>query len=758
MKIGIITFNSAHNYGAVLQAWALQEYLKSQGHTPSIINYRINNIDKIYRIYKPKNPFKNSMMNRAVHKAQLVKARGRDKDKYNRYKAFEKFINKTLNATQPPCTNFTQLSQRDWDFDVMISGSDQVWNGSFTKMNGGYFLDFGRPEIKRISYAASIGKDEISPDEVLKFQKYIHNFDYISVREQKAKEQVMKLTDEPVELVCDPTLLLPRSKYDELKVEPKINQKYIYVHNVHLVKIDERLNAMAEELSRKTGLPIVHNRPDYSYTNECGKFLGGGPKEFLGWIANSEYVITNSFHATVFAMIYHRNFITIPHFKNPDRMRYLLSSLGIPEHLMGEPEEIPDDLSTFEIDYDMVEEKRAAMTESSKEFLTKALAGPRKTGEFAKRKTYFDLADPFACYGCRACAEKFPEAISMEADEDGFIYPQVHADNQGKTEWKDVCIYKNPSIWNKDSKQQRYFAAYNKDEDVKLASSSGGTFSALANAVIDKKGHVVGVKLNEEFQGVYALASTKEECEAFRGAKYVTPDSAGMKQKVKDLLDKNEVVLYSGNPCEIAGLKSFLGKEYDNLYTVDFLCTGIPAPLVYTQYLKALEEKYNSKIVSVEFDSQFRGKTREYTIVKFESGEVYLQTTRKDDYMNCYKNKKLQRPSCYSCEFMEGKDTLADITLGRFKNAAVFAPEVEDMFGTSYVQVNTKKGMELWDNANSQLAYKEVDEDSISGKNERKSIGLTLQRSQLMLRVGEEDIVSVLSSYNTAKKRRKKKK
>lgn len=757
MKIGIVTFNSAHNYGAVLQAWALQEYLKSQGHDPSIINYRINNIDKIYRIYKPKNPFKSKTMNKAVHKAQLVKAYGRDKDKYKRYKAFEKFINKTLNTTQPPAMNFTQLSQRDWDFDVMISGSDQVWNGSFTKMNGGYFLDFGRPEIKRISYAASIGKDEISPEEELKFQKYIHNFDYISVREQKAKEQVMKFTDEPVELVCDPTLLLPRSKYDELKVDPKINQKYIYVHNVHLVKIDERLNAMAEELSRKTGLPIVHNRPDYSYTNECGKFLGGGPNEFLGWIAHSEYVITNSFHATVFAMIYHRNFITIPHFKNPDRMRYLLSSLGIPEHLMGDPNEIPDDLSTFEIDYDMVEEKRAAMTESSKAFLTKALAGPRTTGEFAKRKTYFDLADPFTCYGCRACEAKCPEAVSMVADKDGFIYPQVNADNQGNTEWKDVCIYKNPSVWNKEPKQQKFFAAYNKEEDVKVASSSGGVFTALANTVIEKKGHVAGVKLNEENQGVYALASTKDECAAFRGAKYVTPESAGMKQKVKELLDNKEVVLYSGNPCEIAGLRSFLGKDYDNLYTVDMLCTGIPSPEVYNQYIKALEEKYNSKIVSIEFDSKFRGKAKGYTIVTFESGEVYLQETRKDDYMNCYRNKNLQRPSCYACEFMNGEDSVADITLGRFKNAAQFCKEMDDMFGTSYVQVNTRKGMELWENAESQLAYKEVEEENLNGMNKKKPIGLTLQRSQLMLRVGQEEIMKVLRSYNSTKRRRKKK-
>lgn len=114
MKIGIVTFNSAHNYGAVLQAWALQEYLKGEGHEPSIINYRINDIDKLYRIYKPRNPYRSKKLNKAVHCAQDVKARFRDKNKYKRYHAFEHFINHTLNTTQPPVYNFGQLSKREF--------------------------------------------------------------------------------------------------------------------------------------------------------------------------------------------------------------------------------------------------------------------------------------------------------------------------------------------------------------------------------------------------------------------------------------------------------------------------------------------------------------------------------------------------------------------------------------------------------------------------------------------------------------------
>ena len=144
MKIGIVTFNSAHNYGAVLQAWALQEYLRGEGHDPSIINYRINDIDKLYRIYKPRNPYKNQALNGLVHRAQDVKAYFRDKNKYKKYKKFEHFINKTLPTTKA-VTTYQQLLKQEYDFDVLISGSDQVWNGSFTKMNPAYFLNFGTP-------------------------------------------------------------------------------------------------------------------------------------------------------------------------------------------------------------------------------------------------------------------------------------------------------------------------------------------------------------------------------------------------------------------------------------------------------------------------------------------------------------------------------------------------------------------------------------------------------------------------------------
>ena len=372
MKVGIITFNSAHNHGAVLQCWALQEYLKEQGHEPQVINYRINPIDRLYRIYKPRNPFPIKQLNLLVHLAQDIKAFYRDRNKFLKYKKFEHFIKYKLNTTKP-FYNYNELVEHNFPYDALIAGSDQIWNGGFTKMNPGYFLAFGTDEMKRIAYAASIGKDTITPKEALQFEKYMNNFDAISVRENKAKEEIQHFTEQEIKVVLDPTLLLQKEKYDLIKKNPKIKEEYIYVHNIHLNKVDERLNAVAEELSRRTGLPIVHNRADYTLYNEKQKFLSGGPEEFLGWVSNARYVIANSFHAGIFSIIYEKEFIIIPHFQNPERMKFLLESFDLENHLIETAEELPSDLTELSIDYKMVHDKLRVLSEFSKKFLQDAL-------------------------------------------------------------------------------------------------------------------------------------------------------------------------------------------------------------------------------------------------------------------------------------------------------------------------------------------------------------------------------------------------
>ena len=279
-----------------------------------IVNLRLNVIDRIYRLtYKTNRKVCSSqMINNLVNSAYYYMRRGsywiKEPGKNEKYRKFEHFIKHKLPVTKEVHT-LGELQKLDLHYDALIAGSDQIWNATMMKgINPAYFLQFGNEDALRISYAASIGTDEIPPQYRLLFQRYLREFDYISVREKKAREQVMQLTDQSVDLVADPTFLLKREDFDKLRKKPKTSGKYIYVHNVHLQRVDESLNSVAEEMSKRLGLPIIHNWSQKVYSNEAGHFTGG-IEEFVGLVADAEYVITNSFHCTVFAIIYNRNFI-----------------------------------------------------------------------------------------------------------------------------------------------------------------------------------------------------------------------------------------------------------------------------------------------------------------------------------------------------------------------------------------------------------------------------------------------------------------
>ncbi len=758
MKIGILTFNSAHNYGAVLQAWALQEYLLGEGHQVEIINYRLPAIDNLYSLYKPKNPYKKRLLNKAVHAVQYLQVKKADPLKVKKYRAFEKFINQSLNTTEP-ITSYSELNQKKFDFDIMIAGSDQIWNGGLTKgINSAYFLAFGKDSTKRVSYAASIGRDEIPEVEHTLFQRYLRNFDYISVREEKAKEAVSKLTDKEITVVLDPTLLLNRDKYDKLKKDPKVKQDYIYVHNVHITKVDKRLNAMAEEMSKRLGIPIVHNRSDYNFSNELKKFLDGGPDEFIGYIANAKYVITNSFHATVFSIIYQRNFITIPHFQNPERMRHLLDSLGIGNHLIADTNDLPSDLEELNINYEAVEKAKNPLRETSKVFLKTAIQGDKTTNKpVTEAMKYFDTKDIYSCCGCTACKDVCPvAAITMEVDKEGFWYPVIDEEkcihcNKCRKE----CIYGKYMKEEADVSYPKVYAAFHKEDETHKISTSGGMFTPMYQTILKKGGKVVGVKYSDDMEVIYDLAENEKECEKFRGSKYVAANPKDIKPQVKELLEKGTPVLFSGSPCQIAGLKSYLKKDYDNLYTVDIICHGVPSPKVFRLYLDYLESVYQSKAVDFEFRNKLRGWSTPYVCVKFESGEVLLEQANKNNFNRAFLSNHIQRPSCYICEFADLKRSVGDITIGDYWGIGKEHPEMVDERGVSVIKINNEKGMKFFNEFKDQFNLLETTYDKAYAANHKKPMNLQAKRNQLMSQIDDMEIDALLQSFNHLKKNKR---
>lgn len=373
MKIGIVTFNSAYNYGCVLQAWSLQRFLEKEGHEAEIINFRLPAIDNAYRLFRRKKRFSNRLLNRGYNGLRKVKFCLTQRDKITKAKKFESFIDHVMNTTTP-YTSMAMLEEENVaaNYDVLVTGSDQVWNSTITKgVQPAYFLAFDHTGKKKLSYASSIGKTELTNAEKDFMAYFLQDYQSISVREQSAKELLQPLVKQPVTVVLDPTLLLTRDDFDQIKKPSKYKKPYIFVH---VIGKDARLEKIVQQVSEQTGLPVVHNRGMKKYSNELGRFSDAGPEEFIGLIEGAALVITNSFHATVFSIVYERNFITIPHKLYPERMENLLMEAGLENHLIDDVEKLPERVEELQPDYAEVKARLNQRQEECREYLRRKLA------------------------------------------------------------------------------------------------------------------------------------------------------------------------------------------------------------------------------------------------------------------------------------------------------------------------------------------------------------------------------------------------
>lgn len=333
-KTGILTFHRAHNYGATLQAYALQ--IKTNSF---IIDYYSSYIYNQYKIFKPlrKNVFKyivstiRTIRNYTIHK--------------ERYINFENFISK-LNLI-----NIDKVST----LDVLITGSDQVWNPGITGgLSDFYTLNFGKDNIKRISYAASIGNVNNVEKYKQEYKEKLSKLDKISVREESAKTELEKiLPTKDIEVVLDPTLLLTKQEWNnKIKNISSESEKYILVY---VVEENDEYIKIVNELSHKTGLGVIHfGEKNPGYYNEKKTCYTKGPLEFVNLIKNADYIVATSFHATVFSIIFNKKFWVVPHKSTGSRVTDLLKKLEISNRAVNTLEEFNNRNYDEEIDYKKV--------------------------------------------------------------------------------------------------------------------------------------------------------------------------------------------------------------------------------------------------------------------------------------------------------------------------------------------------------------------------------------------------------------------
>lgn len=333
-----------------------------------------------------------------------------------------------------------------------------------------------------------------------------------------------------------------------------------------------------------------------------------------------------------------------------------------------------------------------------------------------------DIKDKSNCCGCAACVQRCPkQCISMVEDNEGFLYPKVDTQvciDCGLCE--KVCPVTNQS---EERIPLGVFAAVNPDEQIRRESSSGGIFTMLAEKTIEKGGVVFGVKFNKDWMPEFGYAETMEDIAPFRGSKYVQAIVGNAYKKAEEFLKAGREVLFSGTSCQIAGLKNFLRKDYENLLTVDIICHGVPSPKVWNMYLEETCSKlmktrtdgknsvvsaqggeYKSCIETISFRSKINGWKKFSFLLKLnfptcdgKNSDVFLENVQKNIYLRAFLSDMILRPSCYSCPAKSGKSG-SDLTLADYWGIYTLVPELDDDKGVSAITVNSKRGESLLKN------------------------------------------------------------
>lgn len=316
------------------------------------------------------------------------------------------------------------------------------------------------------------------------------------------------------------------------------------------------------------------------------------------------------------------------------------------------------------------------------------------------------LCEHDICTGCMACyntCEK--QAIEIIEDEEGFSYPKIDQIKciQCKRCQK-VCPVLNPK--QKNDFSQYGYVCWNKNEDLVKHSSSGALFTSLAEEIINMGGYVVGAAFDNKFKVKHIIINNLNDLNRLRYSKYVQSDIALVYKDIKTYLTNNKHVLFTGTPCQVAGLRNFLVKDYDNLITCDFVCHGVPSPIIFANYKQWLEKQYKSSLV----DFVFRDKKWSWMSFNikatFQNGKIYYGTWFKDKYLRLFLGELISRKSCYSCKYCN-MNRPSDITIADFWGVRFKRNEISNYkdTGLSLALINSKKGEILFEKSKKTLIY-----------------------------------------------------
>lgn len=363
-----------------------------------------------------------------------------------------------------------------------------------------------------------------------------------------------------------------------------------------------------------------------------------------------------------------------------------------------------------------------------------------------------DLANKSDCSGCGACRDVCPvNAISLTADSEGFLYPQTDAETCIQCDkCKKQCPILSGTLPQNSHETPCAYAAQTKDETVRERSSSGGVFTEIASYILRTGGVVFGAAFTEHFQVVHIGIEHIEDLDKLRGSKYVQSEIGETYLQAKTHLDAGRPVLFTGTPCQIGGLYSFLGRNYNHLYTQDIICHGVPSPMVWLKYVQYREAKARGKLSHAYFRHKQYGWHTFSMCLDFQNGTQLIQPLSRDIYLRSFLRNLCLRPSCYHCAF-KTKQRIADFTLADFWGIDKVYPSIDDDKGTSLVILHSHKGKLLFDAIKECLIYRETEPETATRYNSAmtSSVPYNKNRDAFMQTVSEKGFSGVRKYLRT---------
>lgn len=693
-KVGIVSCYFKKNYGSMLQAYATQKILDDN----QIENETIDISDLVDFKKGKRKYYLTQVTNFGFIKTKFGMVKLKAQQKLNkklgenfriRNKKFTEFervfkLSRTFN-TYKDISDYSKERYSD-----VIVGSDQLWL-PVNIVADYYTLNWVPEDVNKISYATSFGISSIPEKYKKDYEKFLKRIENISVRETNGVDLVKDLSGKTAKLVCDPTLLLDKEQWMEIQQKERlVEDKYIFCYFLGN-NIEHR--KFVERLKEKTGFKIVSLNHCDEFVKYSDKFADiipydVGPAEFVNYIRNAEYVCTDSFHGTIFSLINNVKFYTFERFSKKTKMstnsriHSLLKLLNLESRLIKGTENVDEVLT--DVDFSEPNKIISDLRKESLEWLLKSVKYEKK-----KECKHVAVENKENCTGCTACKSICPKnAIEMVEDEEGFLYPKVDLE---KCIGCGLCKKACPMLKNQKNPKHdlKAYIFQNQNDEVRLESTSGGAFTAIAESVLNDSGVVFGVAFDNDFNVIHTYVDKKEDLYKFRNSKYVQSNPQNAFIDVKKFLESGKKVLFSGTSCQIAGLIHFLNKDYENLILVDVVCRAVPSPKLWKKYLE-MRKKVFENPKKVYFREKYYGYKYSNLSIYAEKNE-YHSGVETDPYLRAFFSNICDRPSCYSCKY-KTQYRKSDLTIWDCFNVEEFNSKLDDDKGTTRILVHSEKG------------------------------------------------------------------